>query len=175
MLTPNLYFSDASRAVTRGLARSAVALMLFVASATCSASEPAGADAGQVFRVPVTVETGQGPVTFQSELADNVEERTQGLMFRERMDDTHGMLFLFPFEQQLSFWMKNTLIPLDLIFIRSDRTILGVVENAEPQTLTRRMVPGRSQFVLEINGGLSSKKGIQAGQKVTFLAPIPDS
>ena len=94
-------------------------------------------------------------------------------MFRESMDADRGMLFLFPREQQLSFWMKNTFIPLDLVFIRSDRTILGVVENAEPRTLTSRRVDGISQFVLEINGGLARTRGIRAGQKVTFMAPIP--
>ncbi|MEO1336362.1 MAG: DUF192 domain-containing protein [Myxococcota bacterium] len=150
-------------------------LFITLSAATCTADtgeEPAS-DVGAVFRVPVTIETEQGPMTFRAELADSPDERTQGLMFRESLSDAHGMLFLFPVEQQLSFWMKNTLIPLDIIFIREDRTILGIVENAEPRTMTSRMIPGRSQFVLEINGGLAAKKGIQAGQKVTFLAPIP--
>jgi uncharacterized membrane protein (UPF0127 family) len=83
------------------------------------------------------------------------------------------MLFLFPDEAPRSFWMRNTLIPLDIIFVRQDRTILGIVENAEPKTDTSRAVEGASQFVLEINGGLSQKLGIAAGQTVTFMAPIP--
>ena len=106
----------------------------------------------------MTVETDQGPLIFQAEIADSVDERTRGLMFRESMGDDQGMLFLFPREQQLSFWMKNTFIPLDIIFIRSDRTILGIAENAVPQTMTSRRVPGNSQFVLEINGGLSAQR-----------------
>lgn len=83
------------------------------------------------------------------------------------------MLFLFPSERQLSFWMKNTLIPLDMIFIKADRKVLGVVENAEPLTETSRFVEGNSQFVLEIRGGLSKALGIAAGQTVVFDATIP--
>ena len=155
-----------------------VALFALVAAgATCAAPDTgpiAPADAGEVFRVPVTVESDQGPITFQSEIADSPEERQRGMMFRESMADDHGMLFLFPREQQLSFWMKDTFIPLDIIFVRADRTILGIAEMAEPRTLTSQRVPGQSQFVLEINGGLARRRGIRAGQKVTFLAPIPD-
>lgn len=83
------------------------------------------------------------------------------------------MLFLFPSERPLSFWMKNTLIPLDMVFIRADKTVLGIVENAEPMTETSRFVPGNSQFVLEIGGGLAAKLGIQSGQSVAFEAAVP--
>ena len=150
------------------------AAVLAFASVTCAASDPDPKVVDGVFRLPVTVQTDEGPITFQAELADDPAERTRGLMFRESMSDEHGMLFLFPVEQQLSFWMKNTLIPLDIVFIRADRTILGIVREAEPETLSSRMVPGASQFVLEINGGLAEKRGIRAGQKVTFIAPLPD-
>jgi uncharacterized membrane protein (UPF0127 family) len=64
--------------------------------------------------------------------------------------------------------MKNTLIPLDMIFIGGDHRVVGVVENAEPQTLTGRRVDGDSQYVLEINGGFSAKMGIQPGSEVEF-------
>jgi len=131
-------------------------------------------DTGQPFRIPVTIRTGTGPVVFQAEIADTREERNQGLMFRTELADDHGMLFLFPGESQQRFWMRNTLIPLDMIFIRADRTILGIVENAEPETDVQRSVPGLSQFVLEINGGLSARLGIEAGQSVEFMAPIPE-
>jgi uncharacterized membrane protein (UPF0127 family) len=66
--------------------------------------------------------------------------------------------------------MKNTLIPLDMIFIGADWRIAGIVENAEPKTLTAREVPAPSQYVLEINGGLSARHGIRAGQAVDFQA-----
>ena len=66
--------------------------------------------------------------------------------------------------------MKNTLIPLDMIFIDADRKIVGIVQNAEPQTLTERSVDGLSQYVLEIGGGLSAQLGIRAGQPVELQA-----
>lgn len=124
-------------------------------------------------RIPVTIATDEGDVVFEAEVADTPDERQKGLMFRESMDDAHGMLFLFPDERQRSFWMKNTLISLDMVFIRADKTILGVVREAEPQTTVSRSVPGDSQFVLEINGGLAEKLGIEPGQEVRFVAPIP--
>lgn len=139
----------------------------------CPGSPSSEADAGEPARIPVTIDTDEGPVVFQAEVADDPRERAQGLMFREQMAPAHGMLFLFPEEAQRSFWMKNTLIPLDMIFIRADKTILGIVENAEPRTTTSRSVPGDSQFVLEINGGLAAERGLEAGQRVTFVAPIP--
>ena len=128
-----------------------------------------------VFRIPVTIEASAGNVVFMAEIADTNEERARGLMFRESLKPDHGMLFLFPAAQQNSFWMKNTLIPLDLLFIREDFTVLGIVENAQPRTTVRQSVPGASQFVLEINGGFSAKHGIRAGQRVRFTAPIPMS
>jgi hypothetical protein len=146
------------------------AVWLAISGSACAGPEEPS-DGGDVFRIPVTVRTDDGPVTFQAEVADTPAERNRGLMDRAELADDHGMLFLFPRPAQQSFWMKNTLIPLDIIFIRPDRTILGIVENAEPETLTSRRVPGLSQYVLEINGGLSSELGIAPGQRVEFMAP----
>ena len=149
-----------------------VVSLLWVSACTSSTRDVDAGSPGD--RIPITVSTAEGDVTFQVEIADSPDERSRGLMFREQMDDAHGMLFLFPREAQQSFWMKNTLIPLDMIFIRSDRTILGIVENAEPKTTNPRAVPGVSQFVLEINGGLAKKRGIMARQEVRFVAPLPE-
>lgn len=144
-----------------------------VAFAACAGAEESS-EAAEVFRIPVTVRTDAGPVTFQAEIADSPAERNRGLMFRTDLAEDEGMLFIFPAEAQQSFWMKNTLIPLDMIFIRADRTILGIVENAEPETLDNRSVRGFSQYVLEIRGGLSAELGIEAGQRVEFMAPVPE-
>jgi uncharacterized membrane protein (UPF0127 family) len=110
-----------------------------------------------------------------AEVAATREARTRGLMWRTALPEGSGMLFIFPQEEELNFWMKNTLIPLDMIFIRADRTILDIVENATPKTLTPRNVPGDSQFVLEVNAGVSAKRGFRAGQKVDFYAPLPST
>jgi uncharacterized membrane protein (UPF0127 family) len=87
-------------------------------------------------------------------------------MNRAKLDPSAGMIFVFAGESQQTFWMKNTLIPLDMIFIAADRHIVGIVENAEPLTLTPRRVAGRSQYVLEVNGGFSAAHHIQAGSLV---------
>jgi len=89
-------------------------------------------------------------------------------MFRKSMDADAGMLFVSENERPHVFWMKNTLIPLDMIFIGANRRIVGIVQNAEPQSLTGRQVDGPSQYVLEIGGGLSASLGIRAGQFVEF-------
>ncbi len=159
--------------------RAAGASLLLFALVAChgaaDAEPPANVAPADVLRIPVTIATEGGDVTFQSELADSEAERQRGLMYRTSMGAREGMLFLFPTEHQLSFWMRNTYIPLDMVFIKADRTILGIVENATPRTETSRRVPGDSQFVLEVNGGTCAKLGIKAGQSVTFLAPTPKS
>ena len=90
-------------------------------------------------------------------------------MYREHMADDAGMLFLMPEERVQSFWMKNTFIPLDIIFIRADLTVAGIVENAEPQTLTSRTVGKPSKYVLEVNAGWSQRHGVKTGSKATFV------
>jgi uncharacterized membrane protein (UPF0127 family) len=78
------------------------------------------------------------------------------------------MLFLFPAPAPLAFWMKNTLIPLDMLFLDHDRRVLGIVENAAPETETARRVAGDSQYVLEVGGGLSRQWGIEPGSTAEF-------
>ena len=134
----------------------------------------AGASAGKVAaaRVSIAVPGGRD-VPFRVELARTEPEREQGLMYRDRMDADAGMLFIFERPAPLTFWMKNTFIPLDMIFIGADRHIVGIIENAEPRTLSARRVAGVSEYVLEINGGLSAKLGIQPGAAVDFSG-VPD-
>ena len=134
----------------------------------------AGASASEVAAARVNIAVGGGrTVPFRVELARTEPEREQGLMYRERMDSDAGMLFIFERAAPLTFWMKNTFIPLDMIFIGADRHIVGIVENAEPRTLSARRVAGASEYVLEINGGLSAKLGIRPGAVVDFSG-VPD-
>ena len=117
----------------------------------------------------VTINTKDGrQVSFQVEVADTPGKREIGLMYRTELADDHGMIFLFPSESQQSFWMKNTPRALDMIFIDSDRKIVGIVEQATPFSLEPRAVEGRSQFVFEINGGLSKRHGFKTGDSVQF-------
>ena len=95
-------------------------------------------------------------------------------MCRWELDPNAGMLFLFPPPaRQQSFWMRNTLIPLDMIFIDVDRKVLGVVEWAEPRTRTSRSVPGESLYVLEVNGGFAHAHGIGTGARIEIIGPDP--
>jgi uncharacterized protein len=118
---------------------------------------------------------GGRELTFQVEVADTPAKRELGLQYRRDLAVDRGMIFLFPAESQHSFWMKNTPIPLDMIFINRDRKIIGIVEQAVPFSTDSRSVPGASQFVLEINGGLSKRHGIKAGDSVRFQALSPES
>lgn len=116
----------------------------------------------------VTIEATKGEVSFQVEIAATPEKREVGLMYRRELPPNHGMLFLFPSEKINSFWMKNTPIPLDMIFISRDRRIVGIVHETVPFSLDGRSVSVPSQYVLEINGGLSRRYGFKAGDAVRF-------
>jgi hypothetical protein len=111
---------------------------------------------------------GRPEVRVRVGLARTDEERARGLMFREQLDADAGMLFLYEDESIRTFWMRNTLIPLDMLFISGDHRVAGVVENAEPQTDTLRQVDRPSQFVLEVNGGFAATNGIAVGTPVEF-------
>lgn len=104
-----------------------------------------------------------GEARFSVELADTRKARSRGLMFREQMSKSAGMLFVYPRPVAASFWMKNTLIPLDMIFMDKRGVVTRVHENAVPGDLTP--IPGGAgvMLVLEINGGLAGRLGIAPG------------
>lgn len=114
-----------------------------------------------------------GQVQFTVEVADDNAERAQGLMNRESMPRTAGMLFVFQQPKPVAFWMKNTLIPLDMIFAGPDGVIQRIHENAVPQDLTP--IPGGDaiQYVLEINGGLAKSYGLAEGDVLQHPAIDP--
>lgn len=108
---------------------------------------------------------------FSVELAETQSQRQYGLMNREDLDPEKGMLFVFEKEGNYSFWMKNTLIPLDIIWINSSREIVHIERNAQPCTsdYCPSFDPGKNaSYVLEINGGLSEKYGINTGDKANI-------
>jgi len=117
----------------------------------------------------VTILTKEGrEVTFAVEIADTPSKREMGLQYRRELASDRGMIFLFPAESSQSFWMKNTPLPLDMIFINRGGKIAGIVEQSVPFSLDPRSVGAPSQFVLEINGGLSKRHGIKAGDSARF-------
>jgi hypothetical protein len=115
---------------------------------------------------PLEIVTKTGVHVFSVEMATTEEEKTTGLMYRKELAEGKGMLFDFTPEQEVSMWMKNTYIPLDMIFIRADGRILRIAENTEP--LSTKIIPSRglAKGVLEVIGGTAQKYGIQPGDRV---------
>jgi len=107
-----------------------------------------------------------GQARFSVEIADDSAERAQGLMFRERLPASSGMLFIYEHPQDVSFWMKNTLIPLDMVFIGPDGRVNGVHEKAVPGDLTPIPGPANTLMVLEIRGGLARRIGLATGAEL---------
>ena len=93
-------------------------------------------------------------------IAANDEQRRRGLMHVRRLPDTTGMLFVYPYEARLSMWMKNTFIPLDILFIRADRTVSSVAYDTEPQSLQSIAALEPVRYVLELNAGVAEKLSI---------------
>jgi uncharacterized protein len=102
------------------------------------------------------------------EVAATRDAQTRGLMWRTELAEGKGMLFVFNGESVHSFWMRNTLIPLDMLFITTDGTVAGIVERAEPQTTSSRTVNKPSKYVLEVPGGWCAKLGVVAGSKAVI-------
>lgn len=111
-----------------------------------------------------------GPARFNVEVADDAGERAQGLMFRESMAASAGMLFVYPKPEHARFWMKNTAIPLDMIFADAKGRVVRVHANAVPQDETAIDGGTGVQFILEINGGLAARLGIVAGSEIRHPA-----
>ncbi len=119
----------------------------------------------------VTIETKDGQdYTFNVEMATNSADQARGLMYREHMDNSSGMLFLFDDEDRRTFWMKDTLIPLDIIFIGRDGIIDHIHHSAKPQDETRITSEKPALAVLEINGGQTGTLNIVEGDKVIHPA-----
>src|SRR5690606_5320292 len=105
------------------------------------------------------------------EVADDPEKRQRGLMFRRTMGDNHGMLFVFPGSARRAFWMKDTPMPLDLLFIGSDGTVLAIAQG-EPFSTESISPDVNARFVLELKAGTAQKVGIEVGDRLSH--PIID-
>ncbi|MCJ8141561.1 DUF192 domain-containing protein [Ancylobacter sp. A5.8] len=115
---------------------------------------------------PLAIDTKSGPVTFQVEIAQSAAERAKGLMYRSELAPDAGMLFDFDYDQPVYMWMKNTYIPLDMLFIRSDGRIASIAANTEPLS-TRTIESGAPvRAVLELPAGTAKARGIAVGDRV---------
>lgn len=117
-------------------------------------------------RETLTLETSAGPKVVNIEVADTGEEKARGLMFRTSLADTSGMLFPYPQPQELQMWMKNTFIPLDMVFIKSDGTVHRIEVRTEP--MSERVIGSKGDVsaVLELAGGAAERLGLRAGDRV---------
>jgi len=120
-------------------------------------------------RPQVLIRTPQGEVAVAVEVAATPQARSQGLMYRKDLGANAGMLFVFPSETEQSFWMKNTPLPLDMIFIGSDRRIVGIIAEAKPFSLEARSVATPSRYVLEVHGGFCQRHAISPGDRVELV------
>ncbi len=119
--------------------------------------------------VPLTISSGSRVHRFRVEVARTDEQQEQGLMFRERLGADEGMIFPFSFPRPASFWMRNTLIPLDMLFVREDGTIARIAANTVP--LSEEPVNSRGELVaavLELRGGRAAELGISEGDRVDW-------
>ena len=107
-------------------------------------------------------------ITFNVEIAKTIEERRTGLMYRKKLLNNEGMLFIFPREKIIQLWMKNTYIPLDVIFISKNKVIVDIKKNMEKLSETIVKSKVRSRYALEFNAGLINKLDIEIGDKVLF-------
>lgn len=153
-----------------GLAALALAFAAVLSAFTPPAAGHASAQEGQPMILPVDpaplmVETAGGARPFTVEVADDDRERSAGLMFRTEMDDDHGMLFVFEQTRRLAFWMKNTPMPLDLVFIGADGRVVAVLAG-EPFSVAPIAPEAPARFVLELKAGTAEKTGIAGGDRV---------
>src|SRR5512137_809727 len=142
------------------IARRAVLALL---AAAALASSPACASPGGP---RIVLESGGKSHVVKVELADTDPKRERGLMFRKELPDGQGMLFLFDEEREHTFWMKDTLIPLDLIFVDGAGRVTGIVARARPLTLEPRRGGGMSRVVLEVPGGWAAANGVKVGDRM---------
>jgi uncharacterized membrane protein (UPF0127 family) len=144
----------------------ALARLWIVLAAALVAWAFAGAAARAATFQPLEIVTKTGVQVFSVEMATTEQEKETGLMYRRELPDGKGMLFDFSPEQQVSMWMKNTYISLDMIFIRADGRILRIAENTEPESTRIISSGGLAKGVLEVIAGTAKKYGIAPGDRV---------
>jgi uncharacterized membrane protein (UPF0127 family) len=155
-------------AQSRSCAR-ATAVVLALAAAFFVLILPASA----LPRSDLLVETASSQFRFEVEVADDPAERAEGLMYRETMADNAGMLFLYPAPQQVQFWMKNTPMSLDIVFVRSDGTIARIAERTTP--FSEDMIPSGEKVsaVLEVKAGMMHQLGVRVGDRLKHPTYFP--
>lgn len=141
-------------------------LVLCLAASLALAGGPGQAQSAELRIEPLAVKTAKGAFRFRVEVADTDAARERGLMFRKTLGPDQGMLFDFKTPQQVAFWMKNTLIPLDMLFVAADGHIIAVARQARPLSETPIPSGGDVLGVVELRGGRAAEIGAQPGDVV---------
>ena len=152
-----------------------VAMALLVAAASmiavyfspigCRTSAPAGSARTTKMQI--------GDRRFTLEIADTPELREMGLMYRDSMPSDQGMIFIFPNDQQLSFWMKNTRIPLDIIYVNAQRKVVSV-KSMKPHSLASVPSDDPAKYAIELNEGMAKKAGVKVGDVLELPKDLPE-
>jgi uncharacterized protein len=135
---------------------------------SCTAGKAAGTSDAALPQVMLCIKSGKSTHSFTTEIAATGREQAMGLMFRKSLADDAAMIFPFARPRQASFWMKNTLIPLDIIFVRSDGSIESIAQNTVPYSEDPVASGEEVAAVLEVRGGLTRELGIKAGDVVLW-------
>ena len=143
-----------------------IALVPLLLAAFCAG--PLFAQLAQFPTAPLTILTAGGSHRFTVELATSPEQMTQGLMFRQSLAPDAGMLFDYQVPSMATMWMKNTLIPLDMLFVDASGHIVNIHERAVPGSLDVIAAAAPVRAVIELNGGTAARLGIRPGDKVSF-------
>ncbi|HKT84564.1 MAG TPA: DUF192 domain-containing protein [Novosphingobium sp.] len=164
--------------LTRGFAAAATAFLLVAAGCSQGGKDAVAKPGAPTVHsesglpvVPLTIRSGGKARTFRVEVARTDAEQEKGLMFRTKMGPDEGMIFPEDPPRRPAFWMKNTVIPLDIIFIGTDGRILNIAANAVPYDETPLPAAGMASGVLELNGGRAAQLGIKPGDKVEWKLP----
>lgn len=144
------------RSVSRNTAAFLLLAVMIVTFPFASIADPA----------QLTITSANAKHTFQVEVMRTAEDRARGLMFRRHLDADSGMLFDFLEPLTARMWMKNTYIPLDMLFIREDGEITNIAKDTVPQSTAVLSSVGKVRFVLELNAGTTTRRGIEPGDKV---------
>ena len=136
-------------------------------------SEAAEKPASALAQGAVRFETARGPWVVRVEIAGDEASRARGLMYRRSLEPDRGMIFVFPASEEHTFWMHNTLIALDMIFLDEGRAVIGVVANVAPQTDTPRTVGRPSRYVIEVAAGDAAVHAVGPGTRAVFIG-VPE-
>jgi uncharacterized membrane protein (UPF0127 family) len=160
-------------AARRSVRRVANSLVLVGFLSACIVSACAQSSKLPVVEGRFLTTSGAETPSFKLEVCANDGERSMGLMYRRALAKDAGMIFLFPEERHNSFWMKNTYIPLDMVFVGRDMKVVGVLHNVPPLNELPRSVGKPSMYVLEFAAGTMKVQGVEEGAELKISQPLP--